>query len=346
MNPYGGDQSGSKEAWQQGAPPANLDSTGGRQNSSHRAAGAAKEHWQQGGHYGNSGSGKRSNPNRPVQTGWVDGSSPGGSHGPKGAPQQGVQPLPFIGYANERPAGSRGHKTKKSNGYSTPAEQAVPTVFAQSSRAVSFNLNAPPGTGYPPGVAPQLPAKGSAANRGKTSARDPAHGSQNAVVEIDPQLLKSANEMYHEYFLQQLSRGTDSAQSRPRHPSNGLSGARQPLPETKPSEYGGSEAEQMSQDIADPFQLLAALWSMVPAVEDPKGKKPVGMPPAGANVTGEHRPTSVFSYQDDGRAVIHFDDRFKDMPMPQPEGIRRYEVHGGSRNAVEKAKASSSNDTK
>ena len=170
----------------------------------------------------------------------------------------GVQPLPFIGYANERPAGTRGQKAKKSK----PTEKAV---YEQSSRNVQFNLNTAR-AGYPPGLAMQLPASGSAAKREKPAARNlEEYGSQNAVVEIDPKLLKSANEIYHEYFLQQLSRGSnDSAQSRPKHPSSGPSGYRQPLPETRPSDFDGGEAEQMSQDIVDPFQLLAALWSMFP----------------------------------------------------------------------------------
>jgi len=143
------------------------------------------------------------------------------------------------------------------------------------------------------------------------------------VVEIDPQLLKSANEIYHEYFLQQLTRGTDaSAPSRPRHPSsNPPSVARQPAPEKKPSESDGGEAEQMSKDIVDPFQLLAALWSMVPAVEDPKSKRSVGRR-AGADAKGKNKGASG-------------DDRFKHMP--ESDGMQRYEVHGGPCSAADKA---------
>jgi hypothetical protein len=327
MNQHGGAESGNMEAWQQGALPANYDSMGARPTSSNRAvaSGAGKEARQQGQNYGNpSSGGKGSNPIRAVQ-GW-DGSLPGNysltaSPGLKGAPQQGVQPLPFIGYASDRPAGSRGQKKTKSSA-SSPTEQSV---YAQSSRAVSFNLNTP-GTGYPPGVPPQCPATGSAAIRGKPCSRNPANASQNPMMEVDLKLLKSANEIYHEYFLQQLSRGTDaSAPSRRRHPPSGRTAARQPPPETKPSEQDGGEAEQMSQDIVDPFQLLAALWSMVPAVEDPKSKIPQRAPAgraAGADVNGESRSTSG-------------DDSFKDVP--QSNGMRRYEVHGGSCNAVDKA---------
>jgi hypothetical protein len=128
MNKHGGDLSKSKEAWQ--AAPAKHDSSGSRPNSSHRAS-AAKEAWQQGqrGH----GSSKRAAPSRAVQ-GW-EGSAAilaAGYPTAQGAPQQGVQPLPFIGYANERPAATRGQKTKKSK----PTETAVPS-FPDSSAARS-----------------------------------------------------------------------------------------------------------------------------------------------------------------------------------------------------------------
>merc|ERR1719163_449022 len=154
----------------------------------------------------------------------------------------------------------------------------------------------------------QSPATGAAANRGKTDARSETPGiplvagRDPALMEIDQQLLKSANEIYHEYFLQQLTRGTEaSAPSRPRHPPSGSSGARKPQPEKKPSESDGGEAEQMSKEIVDPFQLLAALWSMVPAVEDPKNKRGIGRR-AGADAPGANRPAPG-------------DDRFKNMPQ-------------------------------
>jgi hypothetical protein len=146
------------------------------------------------------------------------------------------------------------------------------------------------------------------------------------VVEIDSQLLKSANEIYHEYFLQQLTRGTEaSAPSRLSHPPS--SGARKPQPETRPPEFGG-EAEQMSKEIVDPFQLLAALWSMVPAVEDPKNKRSKGRGRAQGH--GENRSAPG-------------NDCFEGMP--QSDSMRRYEVHGGSYNAADKAN-SSATDTK
>jgi hypothetical protein len=89
----------------------------------------------------------------------------------------------------------------------------------------------------------------------------------------------------------------------------------------------GGEAEQMSKDIVDPFQLLAALWSMVPVVEDPsnKARNAAGRRVAGADAKAEHRP-------DFG------DERSKHMP--QSDGMRRYEdaqVHHGPCNAVDKA---------
>jgi hypothetical protein len=327
---HGGEQSGNKDAWLQGAPGANHDATGARNASSHRAAksGAAKDGWQQGLYHGNPGSaGKRSTPTHNVQA-W-DGQMLGAYHptaaqGTKGAPQQGVELLPFMGFAppaaNNRPTGSRGQKTKKSN---APA-QTDQTVFTPSSRAsssVSFNLNTP-GAGYPSGVALQCPANGPAANRSKNAARNPAHASQNAAMEIDPQLLMSANEIYHEYFLQQLNRGAEaSAPSRPSHPPTGSSGAPKLKPANKPSEFDGGEAEQMSKEIVDPFQLLAALWSMVPAVEDPKNKRPVGRR-GGADAPGANRPAPG-------------DDHFKNMP--QSDSMRRYEVPSSSCTGADKA---------
>jgi hypothetical protein len=38
----------------------------------------------------------------------------------------------------------------------------------------------------------------------------------------------------------------------------------------KDEEFDDDKAEQISKEIVDPFQLLASLWSMVPAVEDQK----------------------------------------------------------------------------
>jgi hypothetical protein len=140
--------------------------------------------------------------------------------------------------------------------------------------------------------------------------RDPTY--RKAAPEIDQPLFQSANEIYHEYFLQQLTRGTEaSAQSRPTNPSRGASGARQPQPGPEPSEFDGREAEQMIKQMpGDPFRLLAALWSIVPVVEDPKQKRPGGRR-AGADAKSEKRSAPG-------------DGRFKGTA--QSDGMRRYEV--------------------